>query len=138
MRRSLLLCLLLLAPGCSFWAVRGPDRSVAGGGQCTTSVAAPVVDGILAAGLLGGGIAGVSQTKPNCSPGVFGCVDFSGAAQEAWGAASAFGAVEAIAAVYGAMNVASCNDAKASVEVPRAVNPAPGLDLRRTPVIVTR
>ena len=136
MRRSLFLCLLVLAPGCSFWAVRGPERSVAGGGKCTTSVAAPVVDGVLAAGLLGLGIAGVNDPKPDCSG--WACLDFSSAAHGAGWGFIGLAVVETAAMAYGAVNVARCKDVKASVESPPTVSAAPGLDLRRAPVIETR
>ena len=136
MRRSILLCLLLLAPGCSFWAVRGPDRNVARGGDCTTSVAAPVVDGVFAAGLLGLGIAGVSDQKPDCSG--WGCLDFSSAAHGAGWGFIGLAVVETAAMAYGAVNVARCKDVRASVELPPTVSAAPGLDLRRAPVVETR
>ena len=120
MRRTLMLCLLLLCPGCSFWAVRGPAPEAPAGGDCTTSVAAPVVDGVLAAGTAGLGIAALGDSG-----------DFSGASHGAGAVLLAVAAVETIAAVYGGSKVGQCQ--RARVEVPprtAAARWAPGLDLR--------
>ena len=114
---------LLCIPGCSFWAVRGPDRSVRGGGDCSTSVVAPVVDGVLAASLIGLGVAGAAT--PSCNPqarstGFYGpCfLDFSGVEQAAGGGMIALGVLEAVAASYGAIRVSACNDAKKQLGPP--------------------
>jgi hypothetical protein len=130
-----LLWIQLCLPGCSFWAVRGPDRSVAGGGDCSTSVVAPVVDGVLAASFIGLGAAGAGT--PSCdgsgrgSSTFFGpCfLDFSGAEQAAGGALIALGVVEAIAATYGAVKVSACHQAKNELEA-RAARPVPAPSLR--------
>jgi len=121
----IVLCLLLLGlPGCSFWAVRGPNRSVAGGGDCSTSVVAPVVDGILAASFIGLGAAGAST--PSCNPNVGGrdtlfgpCfMDLSGVEQGAGVGLIAIGVLEAAAATYGAVQVSACHQAKKVLVTP--------------------
>ncbi|HUM11211.1 MAG TPA: hypothetical protein VLT82_09710 [Myxococcaceae bacterium] len=128
MRRSLVLLLLLLCPGCSFWAVRGPAPDVPGGGVCTTSAAVPVIDGVFAAGLAGLGVAALAEGKPACSSGSWVCLDYSGAAQGAGAALIALAAVETAAAVYGGSKVARCREAHQGGVGP--VQAAPGLDLR--------
>jgi hypothetical protein len=120
---AVLLCsALLVLPGCSFWAVRGPDSRVRGGGECTTSPVAPVVDGIFAAAALGTGIAAVGTQS--CDPrapssGSFGpCfIDLSGAAHGAGAGLMAVSVIEAVATTYGAVKVAACRKAK-ELEVP--------------------
>ena len=107
---------LLCIPGCSFWAVRGPNASVAGGGDCSTSVVAPVIDGVFAASFIGVGVAGAAA--PSCSrePGATGCfLDFSGAEHAAGGGLIALGVLEAAAAAYGAAKVSACHEAKKQV-----------------------
>ncbi len=128
MRRSLVLSLLLLCPGCSLWAVRGPAPDLPGGGECTTSVAVPVIDGVLAAGLAGLGVAALAEGKPGCSSASWGCLDYSGAAQGAGAALIALAAVETAAAVYGGVKVARCREAHLGTLGP--VQAAPALDLR--------
>ncbi|HET6980957.1 MAG TPA: hypothetical protein VFI53_02395 [Myxococcaceae bacterium] len=119
------LCLLLLGlPGCSFWAVRRPDRSVAGGGDCSTSAVAPVVDGVLAASFIGLGAAGAatkscSGTSNGTAFGFGPCfLDFSGVEQGAGVGLIALGVLEAAAATYGAVQVSACHQAKKVLETP--------------------
>jgi len=79
-----------------------------------------VVDGVLAAGTAGLGIAALGDSG-----------DFSGASHGAGAVLLAVAAVETIAAVYGGSKVGQCQ--RARVEVPprtAAARPAPGLDLR--------
>jgi hypothetical protein len=119
---------LLLLPGCSFWAVRGPDRSVRGGGNCTTSPAAPVLDGVIGAGFVGMGIAGAGS--PSCS----GCwVDLSSAAHGAGAGLIALGVIEAAAATVGAIRAGACAEAKKELLTPPSrIEAAPSLDLSKT------
>jgi len=128
MRRSLVLSLLLLCPGCSFWAVRGPAPEEPGGGECTTSVAVPVIDGVLAAGLAGLGIAALADKKPSCSGATGFCLDFSGVETGAGAGLIALAALEAAAAVHGGVKVARCREAHEEAIGP--VQAAPFLDLR--------
>src|SRR5262249_5978503 len=92
MGRSLFLLLLLLAPGCSFWAVRGPERV---GADCTSSVAAPVVDGVLAAAALTSGV--LALNAPSCQPtGPWSCLlDLTGAEHGAGAVLLGVGVLEA-------------------------------------------
>lgn len=121
MRRSLLLSLLLLVPGCSFWAVRGPDRSAAQGGNCTSSVAAPVIDGVLAAGAFTGGV--LAASAPSC-PGCF--LDFTPAEHGSGAVLIGLGVLEAAAATYGGIRVAACHEVKARLAIPPGqLRPAP-------------
>src|SRR5215813_11871062 len=123
MRRSLILCLLLLAPGCSFWAVRGPERM---GGDCTSSVAAPVVDGVLAATAFTSGV--VALNAPSCqATGGWSCfMDLSGAAHGAGTVLIGVGVLEAAAATYGGIKVAACHEVKARMSIPASqLRPAP-------------
>ena len=104
--------------GCSFWATRPPSASVQGGGGCTTSAAAPVVDGILGAGFLGVGVAGASaQSCRSCF------VDFSSAYQTTGAVAIGLGLVEAAAATYGGIQVAACREARKQLETPVFLGP---------------
>jgi hypothetical protein len=124
MRRSLFLCLLLLAPGCSFWAVRGPER--APGGDCTSSVAAPVVDGLLAAAAFTGGALAVSA--PACkSTGPWSCfMDLTPEEHGAGAVLIGLGVLEAAAATYGGIKVAACHEVKARLAIPASqLRPAP-------------
>ncbi|HVP60393.1 MAG TPA: hypothetical protein VMT11_07535 [Myxococcaceae bacterium] len=111
--------------GCSFWATRPPSRSELGGGGCTTSAAAPVVDGVLGAGFLGVGVAGAStQACQSC------WVDLSRGVQTAGVVAIGLGLVEAAAATYGSLQVAACREARKQLEMPvflgsAAPRPAP-------------
>lgn len=132
MRRLLAhsLCLLLLCPGCSFWAVRGPSPDLRGGGECTTSAAVPVIDGVLAAGLAGLGIAALSEETPPCSPSAWFCWDLSGAAHGAGIGLIALAALETAAAIQGGVKVGQCNETRSAATRP-VVQAAPGLDLRR-------
>lgn len=134
MHRSLSLCLLLLCPGCSFWAVRGPSPDLPGGGECTTSAAVPVVDGVLAAGLAGLGIAALAEGKPDCSSSTWFCWDLSPAAHGAGAVLIALAAVETAASVSGGVKVAKCREAQVVWKRP-AVEAAPGLDLRQRNVV---
>jgi hypothetical protein len=106
---------------------------VAGGGNCSTSVAAPIVDGVLAASFVGLGVAGAAA--PSCNrqartTDFFGpCfLDFSGAERAAGAGLIALGVLEAVAATYGAAKVNACHDAKKQLEAP-ASRPAPALQL---------
>ena len=113
-------------------------------GGCSASAAKGVSHAPLAlplpprarAGLLGLGIAGVNDPKPDCSG--WACLDFSSAAHGAGWGFIGLAVVETAAMAYGAVTVARCKDVQASVEVPPTVSAAPGLDLRRAPVIETR
>lgn len=126
MRRSLLVSLcLLLVPGCSFWAVRGADPLVTGGGDCTTSVAVPVLDGVLAAGLVGLGTASMA----------------AGAKEDPWGFNKMYqgmaagllvlGVAETVSTIVGAKKVSSCHDARKHAPPPGVtpVRPAPAVGL---------
>ena len=121
---AVLLCsVLLVLPGCSFWAVRGPDLRVRGGGDCTTSVAAPVVDGIFAAGAIAGGAYAVNT--PPCDPrgpssGFFGpCFfDMTPAVHGAGRFLIGLAVLEAVASTYGGFKVAACHEAKAEAQLP--------------------
>jgi hypothetical protein len=129
--RWLGLCIQLLCiPGCSFWAVRGPNASVSGGGDCSTSVVAPVVDSVLAASFVGIGVAGVAA--PSCNAQASGAsafgscfIDFSGAEHGAGAGLIALGVLEAVAATYGAAKVSACHQAKKELEA--TSRPAPAL-----------
>jgi cytochrome b561 len=117
------LCLqLFFLPGCSFWAVRGPNPSAIAGGDCSTSVAAPVVDGVLAASFIGLGAAGAaaqscSGTSSSASFGFGPCfLDFSAAEQQAGVGLIVIGVIEAAAATYGAIQVNACHQAKKGLE----------------------
>ena len=128
----IVLCLLLLGlPGCSFWAVRGPNPSVIGGGDCSTSPAAPIVDGVLGATFIGFGVAGAST--PSCSGACF--LDLTPAVQGAGAGLIAAGVLEAAAATYGAVQTTQCRQAKTELlasPVSRPV-PAPSLHLGAPP-----
>ena len=126
MRCSLLVSLcLLFGPGCSFWAVRGADPLVPGGGDCTTSAAIPVLDGVLAAGFVGLGTASIA----------------AGAKQDPWGFNKMYqgmaagllvlGVAETVGTIVGAKRVSSCHDARkhAAPSGGTPVRPAPGLGL---------
>jgi len=121
---AVLLCSILpVLPGCSFWAVRGPNARVRGGGDCTTSVAAPVTDGIFAVGAIAGGA--YAASRPPCDPrgpsnGFFGpCfIDMTPAIHGAGGFLIGFAVLEAAAAIYGGTKVAACHEAKAEVQLP--------------------
>jgi len=120
---ALLSSTLLVFPGCSFWAVRGPDSRVRGGGDCTTSVAAPVTDGIFAAGAIAGGAYAVSQSP--CDPrartsSLLGpCfLDLTPAIHQGGAILIGFAVLEAAAATYGGLKVAACHEAKAEAQVP--------------------
>jgi len=125
MKRMLSVLLLVAVPvltsGCSFWAVRGPsstrDR------DCTESVAAPVVDGVLAATALAGGVAGASTSScSNCF------ADLSSATRGAGAVLIGLGVLEAAAATYGGIKVAACREVKARLEIPASqLRPAPAL-----------
>jgi hypothetical protein len=123
--RLFVFCLLVpfLLPGCSFWAVRGPDSSVRGGGNCTSSVAAPVVDGVIAAGFLGLGVSAAGT--PSCT----GCwVDLSGTARGAGAGLIALAVLEAAAATYGGIKAGACREAKKELSMPVAqLEPASAL-----------
>ena len=122
MRRSLFL-LLLFCPACSLWAVRGPDRSVPGGGDCTTSPAAPVIDGVLGGGLLALGAAAASSSKGG--GGDWGSVG-AGMAQGASAGAIILGVAQAAVATYGGIQVAACREAKTKLAIPASqLRPAP-------------
>jgi len=127
MSRWVLLCLQLLClPGCSFWAVRGPDRSVVGGGDCSTSAVAPVIDGILAASFFGVGVAGA--TTESCTGNCW--LDFSGVEQGAGWGLMAVGLIEAAAATYGAVKISECHEAKKHLGLPPISRPVPAPALR--------
>jgi hypothetical protein len=90
-----LLATLILAvgPGCSLIFTRGPDPEAKPPPECTTSVAAPVVDTVLAVGsfaLLGVGIAELGTT---CQPNGF---DFCSIGQATGWVAVIAGAVTGI------------------------------------------
>jgi hypothetical protein len=103
---------------------------VAGGGDCSTSLAAPVVDGVLAASFIGLGAAGAatqscSGTSRSTSFGFGPCfLDFSGVEQGAGVGLIAIGVLEAAAATYGAVQVSACHQAKKALETP-AGHPVP-------------
>jgi hypothetical protein len=131
MRRLALIALVLvLGPGCSFWAVRGPDWSKPAGGDCTTSAVAPVVDGILAAGFVGVGVAALSE-KSGCGGSSSFCFDYSSISQGAGAAFIALGAIETAAMLYGSVKAAECGRARKELGLPVAarVQPAPALSL---------
>ena len=133
MRRTLLVSLvLLLAPGCSFWAVRGPTPGIEGGGNCPSSLAVPVIDSVLAAGMLGLGAVAMAEQKPTCHSYDFVCLDMSGVSHEAGVVLLGLAALETAAAVYGGVKAGQCQRAKAEAEWQlRPVRPAPALDLRQ-------
>jgi hypothetical protein len=113
--------------GCSFWAVRGPDHNAARGGDCTSSVAAPVVDGVLAAAALTGGA--LAANAPSCqSTGPWSCfLDLTPAEHGAGVALIGLGVLEAAAATYGGIKVAACHEMKARLAIPASqLRPAPG------------
>jgi hypothetical protein len=126
---------LLTLPGCSFWAVRGPNPSVPGGGDCSTSAVAPVVDGVLAASFIGLGAAGAaaqscSGTNSSSSFGFGPCfLDFSGAEQEAGVGLIVIGVIEAAAATYGAVKITACHQAKKELVAPPMSRPVPAPSL---------
>src|SRR5262252_1740684 len=72
MCRSLLLCLLLVGPGCSYAFVHGPSARYetpsgpAQGVSCTTSNAAPAVDTVLAIPFI---LAGGARGRGGAAPG---------------------------------------------------------------------
>jgi hypothetical protein len=120
------LCLLLLGvPGCSFWAVRGANPSVTGGGDCSTSPAAPIVDGVLAGTFVGFGVAGVNTA--GCSGACW--LDMSGAAHGAGAGLIAVGVIEAAAATYGAVKISQCRQAKKELLAPPVSRPVPAPSL---------
>lgn len=127
----LVACVSLPGTGCSFWAVRGPASGLRGGGDCTSSVAAPVIDAVLAAGLAATGALAVSQQKPNCRTEAI-CVDFSGVSHEAGVVLLGLAAVEGAAVISGGVKAGQCLRARAEVEKSwGSVRPAPSLDLRQ-------
>jgi len=94
---------------------------VPGGGDCSTSAVAPVVDGVLAASFIGLGAAGTaaqSCSGTSSSASWFGpCfLDFSGVEQQAGVGLIVIGVIEAAAATYGAIQVNACHQAKKSLE----------------------
>src|SRR5262244_4022728 len=126
----LVLAVASLLSGCSFWAVRGPGSQI-GGRDCTTSLVAPVVDGVFAAGAVAGGVSAAGT--PPCNSNVpFGCIlNLPPAMHEAAGVLIGLAVLEAAAATYGGIQVAACRDAKARVAIPASsVKPAPGFDPR--------
>jgi len=130
---SLLLvaCVALPGTGCSFWAVRAPASGARGGGDCTSSVAAPVIDAVLAAGLAATGALAVSQQKPNCRTDSL-CVDLSGVSHEAGVVLLGLAAVESAAVISGGVKAGQCLRAKTEIEKSwGSVRPAPSLDLRQ-------
>ena len=130
-RLLLAACVALPGTGCSFWAVRGPTSGVRGGGDCTSSVAAPVVDAVLAAGLAATGALAVSQQKPTCRTDSI-CVDYSGLSHEAGVVLLGLAAVESAAVISGGVKAGQCLRARTEVEKPwGSVRPAPSLDLRQ-------
>ena len=130
LRRSLFLCLLLLVPGCSFWAVRGPERV---GSDCTSSVAAPVIDGVLAATAFTSGA--VALNAPSCQQtGPWACfMDLTPAEHGAGAVLIGVGVLEAAAATYGGIKVAACHEMKARMAIPASqLRPAPAWNVGAT------
>jgi len=96
---------------------------VPGGGDCTTSAAVPVLDGVLAAGFVGLGTASMA----------------AGAKEDPWGFNKMYqgvaagllvlGVAETVGAIVGAKKVSSCHDARKHAAPAGAppVRPAPGL-----------
>jgi hypothetical protein len=115
--------------------VRGPDRSAKDGGDCTTTVIAPVVDGLFAATALGTGVA--ASIKPPCDPsrpssGFFGpcLLDFTPQEHAAGAGLIALSVLEATAATYGGLKVAACREAKQKMAIPPSeLEAAPSLRL---------
>lgn len=102
--------ILAVGPGCSLIFTRGPDPEAQPPPECTTSVAAPVADTVLAAASLGLVVAGLTQPAPKCQPGEFLC----GLGQQtSWAAAVIIGAVTGVlftsSAVVGYVRTSACS-----------------------------
>jgi len=115
-------CALVPGTGCSWIFVNQPPSDpvpVAPPVVCTTSVASPIVDTVLAAAALGVGIAtaAMSSKSGGTCTGSFGCMNMSGLNT----AGTAMGVVLGLAAVplaysagYGYSTTAECRELKAS------------------------
>lgn len=84
-------------------------------------MAAPVVDGVLAAGAFTGGV--LSASAPACTS----CfLDFTPAEHRAGAVLIGLGVLEAAAATYGGIKVAACHEVKAKLAIPPSqLRPAP-------------
>jgi hypothetical protein len=119
MCRSLLLCLLLVGPGCSYAFVHGPSaryETPSGpeqGVSCTTSNAAPAVDTVLAIPFIlagGAGIVGAVEMGQGCTGKCSYNIDFgsSGEWLAVGIAALAIGTLYVSSAVTGYGRTADC------------------------------
>lgn len=117
--------LVLATPGCSFIFTRGPPPTPPPEGlseppraappDCTSSVAAPVVDtvlGTMSLALLVAGIAGVAYKEPSCTPGEWFCGFGRGYTQAVGGGAiivgTITGAIFIASAAVGYQRTAAC------------------------------
>ncbi len=124
--------LTVASPGCSFIITRGPEPTPSAqrapelsrtpSPECTSSVAAPLVDTVLAtasAAVLVAGVVGATSSEPPCQPGEWFCGIGRGAGQAAgWGAivvGAITGAVFTASAVTGYGRTADCRRAETAL-----------------------
>jgi hypothetical protein len=129
LRISLATLSVVASPGCSLIFTRGPQPEVHPAPECTASVAAPVVDTVLATAsvtLLG---LGVGAASTSCTGGSGPYPDFCGSVQQGgWGAVvvgAAMGALFITSAVVGYQRTSAC---RSSLE-PNAMLPQPRASL---------
>ena len=107
--RVLLATLILtVGPGCSLIFTRGPDPEAKPPPECTTSVAPPVIDTLLAAASVGLVIAGASAAKTTCVPSAFNPCGVSDAGWVAVIGGAASGLLFAGSAVIGYKRTSDC------------------------------
>lgn len=129
LRISLATVLVVASPGCSLIFTHGPQPEVHPAPECTASVAAPVVDTVLAtAGVTFLGL-GVAAVATSCTGGSGQYPNFCGIGQDGgWVAVAvgaAMGALFITSAVVGYQRTSAC---RASLE-PNALLPQPRASL---------
>jgi hypothetical protein len=122
LRISLATLMLIAGPGCSLILTKGPDPELHPPPECTTSVAAPVADTVIAAASLALAVAAAVVAAPGCPPPNQGGSEFCGFNKLAWfpaGAAAATAILFTTSAAVGYQRTSAC---RASLD-PNALPP---------------
>jgi hypothetical protein len=127
LRLSLVALLVGATPGCSLVLTKGPEPELHPPPECTTSVAAPVTDTLLAATSVALAIAGLAGSSSSCSNtgGFNGCGIGKGTGEILGIAGAALGVLFAVSAGVGYGRTSACRASLGPDYVPPPTPPTP-------------
>jgi hypothetical protein len=128
---------LVASPGCSLILTKGPEPEVHPPPECTTSVAAPVTDTILAATSVALAIAGLAAASSSCpSTGQFGNCGLGQGSGEIVGiGGAALGVLFGVSAGLGYARTSACRTSLAPGYLPPPTQLAPAPETALWPML---